>query len=103
MAIILAEFEKNIKRLIDAINQLVAGRSNATGKFTLTDSTTTTVVSAPNCSKDCEVFLRPLTADARAEFVAGDAYVSAVSQGSFTVTHLSNTNDRQFGYLAIGG
>lgn len=103
MAIQLSELETNIRLIVAAVIQLVQGRSNATGKFTCTLTSTTTVVSAPNCSKDCEVFIRPIDANARSEAAPGTTYVSSVDQGSFVVTHPSNGTTRTWGYVAIGG
>jgi len=88
-----------------AINELIQGRSNATGSVTLTASTTTTTVSRATISKDAYVFLQPQTAHASAEMGNGTIYwaVSATG-GSFTITHANNAQtDRTFGYLVIGG
>jgi hypothetical protein len=103
MAIQLSEREINITRIVQAIIQLVQGRNNATGKFSPRLEETTTVVMAVNCSIDSEVFIRPINSNARAEAEATSTYVSSIDQGSFTVTHPSNGDDRQWGYLATGG
>jgi hypothetical protein len=90
------------RRLIDAVIQLVEGRNNAVGRFTLTPGATTTIVSQPNCSKDCEPQFSARTASAATALAT--TYVSAVNQGSFTVTHAnSGVADRTFGYSVTGG
>lgn len=90
------------QRLVDAVIQLVEGRHHAADRFTLTPGSTTTVVSHPNCSKDCEPQFSARTANAAAAL--SSTYISAVSQGSFTVTHASSaTVDRTFGYICTGG
>lgn len=96
-----AQGEKNLARIVQSIRDLFAGRNNACGSFTITVSAATTTVTATNCSVDSKVLLTPTSASAAAE--AASTYVSAVSAGSFTVTHPNNaTADRTFSYAALG-
>ena len=84
-----------------AIRDLFAGRSNAVGTVTLTASATTTDVTAINCGKDSKVFLMPTTANAAADFAS--CYISAVANGSFTITHPSDGDtDKTFFWVALG-
>lgn len=86
------------------INQLIRGRNNATGSVTCTASATSTVVSNGNVTANDTVLLSPMTANAAAEVGAGTAYVSAVADGSFTVTHANaGSTDRTFRYAVFGG
>lgn len=102
MAIQIRPEERDPQRFNDAIRQLVEGRGNNIGTVTLRAGQTTTTVSFPNCSKDCQVFLTPRTANAAAALPS--TYISVVSQGSFTITHANAVSvDRTFGYLCIGG
>lgn len=108
MAIQLAPEETNIWRIVQAIIQLVQGRSNAVGEITLRAGHTTTVATrlthpaVINVSKDSEVFLTPRTANAAA--VVASTYISATIQGGFTVTHPSSANtDMTFGFESRGG
>lgn len=102
MAIQLQPEEKNIWRVVQAVIQLVEGRNNAASRFTLTPNATTTVVSHPNCSRDCEPQFSARTLNAAAALAT--TYVSAVDQGSFTVTHANNAQtDREFGFTVTGG
>lgn len=102
MAISLNRTEQSLPRIVDAITQLTQGRSNATGRVTLTPGTTTTTVSALNCSEDSDVFLSPRTASAAAALTT--TYVSSTDQGGFTLTHANaGSGDRTFGYVALGG
>ena len=90
-------------RLVNAIRQLMQGRSNAAGSATLAASAATTTVTAPNCAPGSQVFLFPRTAHAAAELAAGGCYVSAVGSGSFTLTHANNPQtDRTFSYVCLG-
>ncbi len=101
----LAPGETNVARIVAAIRQLIAGRSNATGAVTLNANATSTTVAAPNCAAASEVFLFPRTASAAAEVKNGTIYVAAASiaNRSFVITHANNAQtDRTFSYLAIG-
>lgn len=99
----LAPGEQWSQRIVQAIRQLMQGRNNATGSVTLTASATTTIVEAPNCSAESEVFLQALTAHAAAEVGNGTIYISAIANGSFTITHASNSQvDRTFSWVALG-
>lgn len=108
MAIQLAPEESNIWRIVQAIIQLTQGRSNAVGEVTLRANQATTVVTksvhraAVNVSADSEVFLTPRTANAAA--AVPTTYISAVGQGTFTITHANNAQvDKTYGFVAIGG
>jgi hypothetical protein len=91
-------------KIIQAVRQLARGRSNATGTVTLTANAATTVVSADVISADCRPVLFPTTANGSAEFGAGTIYISAVADGSFTITHANDANaDKTFYWHAIGG
>ena len=101
----LAPGETNVGRIVAAIRQLIAGRSNAAGAVTLNANATSTTVTAPNCAVGCEIFLFPRTANAALEVKSGTIYVAAtgVANRSFVITHASNAQtDRTFSYLAIG-
>jgi hypothetical protein len=96
--------ETNLPRLIQSIRDLFAGRSNATGTFTLDVApATSTVVSATNCGPGAQPIPVPRTASAAAEYGGGTMYVSSVGNGTFTVVHAASAAaDRTFGYAAIG-
>jgi hypothetical protein len=93
--------EKDMRRLVMSLQQLAAGRSNATGTVTLATGTTTTTVTDANCSGESVPHLTPNTANAASEVAT--TYVSSVSKGSFVITHASNaTADRTFLYALQG-
>lgn len=93
--------ETNPVRITQSVRELFEGRSNAVGAATLTAGTTTTVVSAETCGEGSVILLSPKTANAAA--AVATTYVSAVTNGSFTLTHANNAQtDRRFGYVAIG-
>jgi hypothetical protein len=95
--------ETDLKKIVLAIQQLAAGRSNAVGTVTLASGAATTVVPDKNCALGSTPLLTPLTANAAAEFGNGTMYVSAVANGSFTITHANSaTTGRTFLYAIHG-
>lgn len=88
-------------RMVQAIRELFEGRSNAVGELTLTANATTTTVASETCGDESLVFLCPRTSNAAAAM--GTTYVSSIGNGTFTLTHASNSQtDRRFGYVALG-
>jgi len=95
--------ETDLKKVILALQQLAAGRSNATGMVTLLTGSSTTVVSDPNCAAGTVPLLTPASANAATEVGNGTIYVSAVANGSFTITHANSaTTGRTFLYALQG-
>lgn len=104
MAIQLQRGEKDIQRIVDAIIQLNEGRQASVGDVTLRASQTTTVVSFPNCSTECRVFLFPQTANAAAALATTYILKTNILRRQFTITHASNgQTDKDFSFLCIGG
>lgn len=97
--------ETDLKKITLAIQQLAAGRSNATGTVTLTQNSATTVVTTRTgtCSTGSVPILIPTTANAATEFGAGSLYISSVGVDSFTITHVNSaTASRTFIYAILG-
>lgn len=84
----------HLRRLANAINELVDGKSNATGSVTLTNSATTTTVINERCSSDSVVLLMPKSAASAAE-----AWHIAPANGQFVITHSNDVTTRSFGYV----
>lgn len=102
-AYVLPSAETDLRKIVNGVNQLAQGRSNAVGSFTLTASTTTTTVTSTNCGSGSTVLYSPTTANASAEVGGGTIYIGTVSNGSFIVTHANaGSTDRTFKYAAIG-
>lgn len=89
-----------MRDIVTAINQLIQGRSNATGTVTLAVApATTTVVTKTDIPADAAVFLSPTTASAQAT-----TWRVTVQAGQFTITHAADAAvDRTFRWLVIGG
>jgi len=98
--------ETDPKKIVLAIQQLAAGRSNATGTVTLTTSAATTTVTPTQTgtiAAGSTPILTPTTANAAAEVGNGTMYVSAVANGSFTITHANSaTTGRTFLWAILG-
>lgn len=95
--------ETDPKKLVRAIGELAAGRSNATGTMTLAASAASTTVTDQNCAAGSVVIPIPTTLHAAAELGNGTMYLSATANGSFTFTHANNAQtDRTFAYSIAG-
>lgn len=97
--------ETDLKKIVLAIQQLAAGRSNATGTVTLTANAATTTVTDANCATGSMIDLMPTNANSATEYGAGTWYIATATilNGSFVITHANNAQtDRTFRY-AING
>jgi len=95
--------ETDLKKIVLAIQQLGAGRSNAVGSVTLATGSANTIVTTSNCSAGSTPILTPASANAATEVGNGTLYVSAVANGSFTITHANSaTAGRRFLYAILG-
>jgi hypothetical protein len=98
---LLPDLKETVRRLVESVNLLGNGRSNAVGTLTLRASQTTTEVMDKRVGLDSVIMLMPTTANAAAAL--STTYVSARSQGSFELTHASNgQTDKTFGYAIKG-
>lgn len=95
--------ETDQKKINLSIQQLGAGRSNAVGTVTLATGAATTVVTDANCAAGSVPEPFPTNAASATEYVSGNFYVSAVANGSFTITHTNSaTTGRTFRYAIHG-
>jgi hypothetical protein len=95
--------ETDLKKIVLALQNLAAGRSNAVGSVSLATGSATTTVTTANCSQGSTPILTPASASAAAEVGSGTLYVSAVTNGSFTITHANSaTTGRTFLYALLG-
>jgi hypothetical protein len=84
------------------INELLKGRANNVGEVTLDANTTTTTISDIRIKLSMTAVLIPRTANAAAAMT--NVYISAVADGSITLTHANTaTVDRTFDYILHGG
>lgn len=94
--------EKAHRRLItDTLNGALDGKLRVTGSVTLTAGATTTTVEDNKFESNMVPLLIPTTANAAT--ATANVYVSARTQGSFTLTHANNgQTDRTFLYVRLG-
>lgn len=95
-----ADLNEWMRRVVDVVRQLVEGKNNAVGTFTLTASATSTTVPATSCTTASVVLISPQTPDA-----ANDMATTSIAPGNgqFVVTHANNARvDRSFGYVVLG-
>lgn len=91
-----------LRLAIQAINQLIAGRSNAAYEVTLTPGATTTTLTSENINANSRPVLTAKTANAAAALAT--TYAVTTSAGVVTITHANNAQtDRTFHVLIIGG
>jgi hypothetical protein len=90
------------RKIANAANNALEGRTNNGGTVTLTANQATTVVSDNRAGDDSVIVFMPTTASAATEVGAGGMYVSARGDSTFTITHANNaTADRDFTYAII--
>lgn len=95
--------ETDLKKIVLAIQQLAAGRSNAVGSVTLATGASSTTVTTTNCAAGSVPILVPASANAAAEVGNGTMYVSAVANGAFTIAHANSaTAGRMFLWAVVG-
>lgn len=88
-------------RHAETLNALIDGKAAVTGSLTLTANAASTVVSDNKFESAMVPVLVPLTANAAAALT--NVYVSARTNGGFTLTHTNNAQtDRTFGYVRFG-
>jgi hypothetical protein len=92
---------QQLQRIAETVNALIAGKLDAVGSVTLTASSTTTVVTDNKFESNMVPVFVPTTANAAGAL--GGLYVSARTQGGFTLTHANTgTTDRTFLYVRLG-
>jgi hypothetical protein len=98
--------ETDLKNLIRSLQQLGAGRSNATGIVTLSTNAATTVVIPPQSgiiAPGSQPILTATTAAAAAELASGNMFVSNVSANSFSIAPTNSAAaNRTFLYAILG-
>lgn len=92
----LQDVHNHTQELALLLNQVIEGKRNSSGTFTLTAGATSTVVTNERCSTGSNVLFSPRTSNAAG--AVATTYVT-VANGSFTVTHANaGTTDRTFSY-----
>ena len=82
------------------VNGLIEGKSNNTGEFVTTVSTTTTTLSDERIGFNSVIVIMPLDSNSAAELI--DVYFDTFAQGSCTVHHGSHGVARNYRYIIVG-
>lgn len=99
----IASNERDLSRIVTAIQQIEQGRLNVTGRCVLQANSDTTSVAAMNCGAQSIVVPIAMSAAAAAEIASGNFFVQSVSNGSFVLKHTNSAStDRVFGFVCIG-
>lgn len=94
--------ETRLDIIVAVVRQLMEGRSIAAGSVELATGAGSTVVSNVVIPAACQPQLTPASAAAAAEVAS--VYISAVANGSFTISHPNNaTVGRHWHWFAVGG
>jgi hypothetical protein len=93
--------KQQLQRVAESINGLIDGKLDVTGSVTLTENSATTTVADNKFESGMVPVFVPTTANGAAAL--GGLYVSARTQGGFTLTHANNAQtDRTFLYVRLG-
>ena len=88
------------REISEVVNNLVEGKSNNTGSFSTTVSTTTTTLSNERIGFNSVIVFMPLDLNSAAELK--DVYFDNFAQGSCTVHHGSHGVSRNYRYIIVG-
>lgn len=96
----LAQNNEDVRKINRVVRGVMDGKTNNAGFVTLdTGSAVTTTLENERIGYDSVVMLSPTTANA----LSRNAYVSATTRGSATISHAANTYaDCIFGYIIVG-
>ena len=90
----------NPRQVAEVVNRVLDGGLNSTGSVTLQTSSATTVVSDVRVGENSVITFMPKDTNAAAELTA--LYVSARTNGTFTITHNNSGTTRTYEYIIIG-
>ena len=88
------------REISEVVNNLVDGKSNNTGNFTTTQSSTTSTIYDERIGYSSVILFTPMNDKAASEMAS--VYISALNKGSATITHGSHNFDCIFKYIVVG-
>jgi len=88
------------RSVAEIVNNLVEGKSNNTGDFTTTQSTTTTTIYNERIGYNSVILFTPMNDKAAAEMA--NLYIQTLNQGSAVIYHGSHNFDCIFKYIVVG-
>lgn len=88
------------REISEVVNNLVEGKSNNTGDFSTTASTTTTTIYNERIGYNSVILFTPMDDKAASEMAK--LYVQTLSKGSAVIHHDSNAHVCVFKYIIVG-
>ena len=86
------------RQISEVVNNIMEGKINSTGEFTIASNTTTTTVNDRRASVNSMILFTGLNHD----ITHSHPYISSRSNGSFVVGHQNHGHDVDIGYVIIG-
>lgn len=88
------------RTISEVVNNLVEGKSNNTGDFTTTQSTTTSTIYDERIGYNSVILFTPMNDKAASEMA--NLYVQTLNKGSAVIHHGSHNFDCIFKYIVVG-
>lgn len=88
------------REISEVVNNLVDGKSNNTGYFSTTASTTSTIIYNERIGFDSAIIFTPMDDKAASEMAK--LYVGTRSKGQVVIQHDSNAHVCNFMYIVVG-
>lgn len=88
------------REISEVTNNILNGKTNNTGDFTTTQSTTTTTIYDERIGYNSVILFTPM--NDKAAFEMANLYISSLNKGSAVITHGSHNFDCIFKYIIVG-
>ena len=88
------------RSISEVVNNLVEGKSNNTGDFTTTQSSTTSTIYDERIGYNSVILFTPMNDKAASEMAS--LYVQTLNKGSAVIHHGSHNFDCIFKYIVVG-
>ena len=88
------------REVSEVVNNLVEGKSNNTGDFTTTQSSTTSTIYDERIGYNSVILFTPMNDKAASEMAS--LYVQTLNKGSAVIHHGSHNFDCIFKYIVVG-
>lgn len=88
------------RQVSEIVNNLVEGKSNNTGDFTTTQSSTTSTIYDERIGYNSVILFTPMNDKAASEMAS--LYVQTLNKGSAVIHHGSHNFDCIFKYIVVG-
>ena len=89
---------QHLRLISSALNNTIDGKLNSTGEITLTNSSTTTILTDARIGGNSVILLMPTTNNAANAHI----HFTDIGNGTATMNHGSGSSTRTFKYVIIG-